>query len=522
MGLSCHEADPLFLPHSHSLLFCLRLAYHRSPMTTSSFSAHIVTGLDRSHLPESPLYGTSDTDPARRQGLGWELSPAPFALSAGQADDLRRLGPVLHRLMETVDALYRQSARGSHPLAPEWVAALYDQGKPDSLRQFARMKRLRSHGPLVLRPDLLLQEQGWTLCEIDAVPGGLGFTSALNRFYRKNGFSVLEPSNGLPGLFLNILKACAPQVEDPVIAIVLSDEAADYRAEMQWLVDSLRQGDDLTAPYANIALVHPRELDLIRDRLVFTDPGDGREKPVDVIYRFFELFDLPNIPKIELIQYAVKKGLVHCTPPFKPHLEEKLSLALLHHPALAAWWEQSLGPADFDWLKQLTPPGWVLDPAPIPPQGLIPNLTPGGKPVRDFHALGALSQKERELVIKPSGFSPLGWGSRGVTIGHDHSAEAWRERLEAALSAFEHTPYILQQYRAASVFPVKRLDLDTGVVSGFQARIRLCPYYLVQDGRATLAAALATACPADKKLIHGMRDAVMMPVAFETQPPAFH
>jgi hypothetical protein len=258
---------------------------------------------------------------------------------------------------------------------------------------------------------------------------------------------------------------------------------------------------------------------VVRDRLVFIDPFAGREKPVDVIYSFFELFDLPNIPKIELIQYAVKKGLVYCTPPFKPHLEEKLSLALLHHPALAPWWKQSLGPADFTWLKQLTPPGWVLDPTPIPPQGVIPNLAPGGQPIRDFHALSALSQKERELVIKPSGFSPLGWGSRGVTIGHDHSAGAWGERLDAALSAFGQTPHILQEYRAAAVLPAKRIDLETGAVSEFQARVRLCPYYLVQDGEVTLSTALATACPADKKLIHGMRDAVMAPVTLETPFP---
>ena len=48
-------------------------------------------------------------------------------------------------------------------------------------------------------------------------------------------------------------------------------------------------------------------------------------------------------------------------------------------------------------------------------------------------------------------------------------------------------------------------------------RVRLCPYYFVQgDGdaaRAKLCGVLATICPADKKIIHGMRDAVLAPVA---------
>jgi hypothetical protein len=45
--------------------------------------------------------------------------------------------------------------------------------------------------------------------------------------------------------------------------------------------------------------------------------------------------------------------------------------------------------------------------------------------------------------------------------------------------------------------------------------VRLCPYYfVVGDGdaaRARLGGVLATVCPADKKIIHGMQDAVLAP-----------
>jgi hypothetical protein len=47
--------------------------------------------------------------------------------------------------------------------------------------------------------------------------------------------------------------------------------------------------------------------------------------------------------------------------------------------------------------------------------------------------------------------------------------------------------------------------------------VRLCPYYFVSGdwGRpqAKLGGVLATICPADKKIIHGMRDAIMAPCA---------
>ncbi|HEY9687187.1 MAG TPA: hypothetical protein V6C52_09450 [Coleofasciculaceae cyanobacterium] len=480
---------------------------------TSVFSSPSAQSLDLTCLPKTPLYGGAEAT-----GIGWQLSPTQFALTQAQVEQLHRLGELLNRFVQAVDNLYRQSRNPNLPV-PGWVADLYDQGKPEDLLKFSQMKRMKSQLPLVLRPDLLLREDGWTLCEIDAVPGGIGFTSALNRFYRSNGLPVIEAEGGMPGAFLAMLKALVPEKDDPVIAIVLSDEAADYRAEMAWLVETLRQGTDLAAPYENIALIHPKDVDLVRDRLVFTDPVSGKEKAIDLIYRFFELFDLPNIPKMELIQYAVKKGFVKCTPPFKPQVEEKLSLALLHHPVLAGFWRQELGEEGFEQLKQWVPQGWILDPTPLPPQAIIPDLTLSARPVQDFRALKQASQKERELVVKPSGFSELGWGSRGVTIGHDYSAEDWAARLETALNSFGKTPYILQQFVPSGIQTVERLELSTSAngevtasaATPFKARTRLCPYYFVKDGKAELAGVLATSTPADKKLIHGMKDAVLAP-----------
>ena len=44
-------------------------------------------------------------------------------------------------------------------------------------------------------------------------------------------------------------------------------------------------------------------------------------------------------------------------------------------------------------------------------------------------------------------------------------------------------------------------------------RARLSPYYFVSGEKTELAGILATICPADKKVIHGMKDAVMVPCA---------
>ena len=44
-----------------------------------------------------------------------------------------------------------------------------------------------------------------------------------------------------------------------------------------------------------------------------------------------------------------------------------------------------------------------------------------------------------------------------------------------------------------------------------RGRARLCPYYFVSDNQVELVGILTTICPLDKKLIHGMVDAVMVP-----------
>ena len=50
-----------------------------------------------------------------------------------------------------------------------------------------------------------------------------------------------------------------------------------------------------------------------------------------------------------------------------------------------------------------------------------------------------------------------------------------------------------------------------------KGRARLCPYYFVageaSEARAELGGVLATICPADKKIIHGLKDAILAPCA---------
>jgi hypothetical protein len=212
----------------------------------------------------------------------------------------------------------------------------------------------------------------------------------------------------------------------------------------------------------------------------------------------------------------VKKGWSAVTPPYKPTLEEKSAFALLHHPALRPFWEKTLGTENLLHLSTIMPKTWLLDPSPIPPTAMIPDLQIGGRAVANWSDLETATQKERQFVIKPSGFSELAWGSRGVSIGHDMPQAEWVQALRSALASFPTTPYILQEFHKGRLFEMDFLDAGQQTIVRMSGRARLSPYYFVSEGKVELAGVLATICPADKKILHGMKDAIMVPCAVRT------
>lgn len=447
-------------------------------------------------LVASGVYSTKSDAAANT----WRISPEPFFLPAKDVLFFESLGGHLLKFYTALNRLYLDSAKGK---LPAWIAEYLDAGKPSELIDFARMNRFKGRLPGIIRPDVMVLDDGFAVTELDSVPGGFGVTAQLMSLYGQEDI-VGAKAGGIPELFYRMLESAAG-VEGCTAAIVVSDEAADYLNEMQYLGRVLREAG------RPVHVVHPRDV-LFKEEGLFVQDGD-QEVALDVLYRFFELFDLKNIPKAELVAYAVKKGRVKATPPYKPHLEEKLSFALFHHPALATWWEKALGDETFKLLNHLIPSTWVLDSRPLPPHGVIPGLSVRGDKVNDWNVLSDLTQKERELVIKPSGFSPNAWGSRGVVVGHDVPAEQWQEALRSALNAFPAQPHILQAFHKGRRFRQSFWNHAAQAIETMECRVRLTPYYFVTGETAPLGGVLATLCPQDKKKIHGMVDAVMVPCA---------
>lgn len=439
--------------------------------------------------------GVYDPDPAGERHF--RVGAAPYPLDGDTLAFLEALGDHLLAFYRALNNLYRRSARGT---APAFAARWLDAGKPDDVLRLARAGRFRHDLPRVIRPDVLPTDDGFVITELDSVPGGMGVTDALNARYAALGHRVAGGADGMADGMAAALREAAP-VPEPVVAIVVSDESEPYRAEMRHL--ALR----LQARGLSAHVLHPSEVGFDEDGLWLTRAGERCR--IDLLYRFFELFDLPNVPRADPMLYAARKGSVALTPPPKPQLEEKLALALLHHPVLAPYWRAELGAERHDLLRRLVPPTWVLDPAPVPPHAVIPGLTVDGAPVQGWERLKALGQKARRFVVKPSGFSELAWGGRGVVIGHDLPEAAWAGAVDAALDAFPRLPHVLQPFEKARAADTAYLAGDR--IARMGARARLCPYYFVHGDRARLGGVMATLCPKDKKRIHGMRDAVIVP-----------
>jgi hypothetical protein len=415
-------------------------------------------------------------------GQEWRISPTPFPLGENLAKDIESLGRVLLQFYRATNLLYRKSVEGKQP---EWISRWLDLGKPRELIELQRSAAFKNEIPRVIRPDILLTENGFSITELDSVPGGIGLTAWLGKTYSDS--KVQNPKSKIIGGEDGMIRGFESIFGDAKnVRIIVSEEAATYKPEMVWLSQQI--GARFT--------VHDSR---------FNDFADG-----SAIYRFFELFDLPNVPSAKIIFELAAEKKIRLTPPPKPMFEEKMLFALLWNRNLQNFWRQELGEGFLARLKKIIPYTWLVDPTPLPPQAAIPELN-----LTDWQQLKTLSQKERELILKVSGFSENAWGARGVFLGSDLSQADWSAAVDAALNNFETSPSVLQRFEKPKMVEASWFDFAKNEIVPMKGRARLCPYYFVSgendSARPQLGGVLATIVPADKKIVHGMTDAILAP-----------
>ncbi len=437
-----------------------------------------------------------DTDSARVEALrqampaegmfaekAWRWSPRPFPLAPATVKRLEKLGNRLWRFQRAANGIYHRSRKGT---LPRWIAETLDRGKPAELLEVAHDAGLREALPRVIRPDLILTENGFALTELDSVPGGIGLTAWLGEAYAgldpATADSIVGGADGMLAGFRSLLP------EERGVDIVVSRESADYRPEMEWLAGRLGEDWDVVS-------------------------AEGYRPGSRAVYRFFELFDLPNLPGALDLARAHARGALEMTAPFKPWLEEKAWSALFWLRPLRQVWRRELRDSHWRRLREIIPYSWLVNPEPIPDHAVIPRLE-----IQDFAELKRFSQSERDLVLKISGFSELAWGSRSVNIGSDQSQEEWASAVDGALATWDRSPWVLQEFHKGRLVRHPFWNDARGELETMEGRVRLCPYYFVDAAhpkRIRLGGVLATICPADKKILHGMSEAILVPCAVD-------
>jgi hypothetical protein len=463
----------------------------------------------------------------------WQLSPDAWPVTPEQATQLEAIGAACLEFHQALETLYLRSVAGKNllrnkPLLAPWVAEYLDRGKPAQLIEHARDPKNRGVFPTVLRPDLLITDEGFVMTELDSVPGGIGLTAYLNRLYNGGAINPASPApraggaavTGILGAdesmvtnFYASLAALRPGVRNPLIALVVSDEAATYRPEMEWLAHQLQvQGK-------RVFCMKPEDLFPLGSGLFFD--VEGNPEKIDIIYRFFELFDLANVRTANFVFEAWSAGEVAIAPPMRPFQEEKMTFALFHHHLLQDFWAEAISGRSLKLLRSLIPPSWIIDPAPLPPGAVLDGPKVGGRSLSQWQDLANASQKERDLIIKISGYHETAWGARSVVLGSDCSREEWQHGVEQAIALAPTNLHVLQVYKKPRRLEHRLYEKPLAAGETVSAepvaavmkagRLRLCPYYFVVEGKARLSGALATFCPPDKKIIHGMQDAALLP-----------
>jgi hypothetical protein len=470
------------------------------PNMTAQAQAHYLT----EHMPAG-LFGGVGVDEDR---VAWRLSPEPFWLSPATLAAIEGLGPDLLRFYRTLASLYQRSARGT---APAFIAEDLDRGKPGSVIKLGRQNRLKSDIPRVLRPDLILTDDGFTAAELDSVPGGMGFVGAMARAYCELGYDTVGGTFGMPDSLAAMLSALAG-TERPVTAFVVSDESKAYRPEIGWMAETIAERGTGTAFACT-----PQDIVFTEDAL-FARLPDGREEKLDVLYRNFELFDLLNVPKQELMLYAARHNRVK----HDAAAEGAVRGEIVVRAAAPSAARERCGGANSPTMcstrlaRASFLQTWILDPRPVPPQAFMHGPHRRRRACRArLDATGSARQGRARLRRQAVGVlrTRLGFARRARlrTTSRAKTSGRRSSRTASRSSSTRRTSSSASTRGSASRFPITSARRTS--IAVLDGRVRLCPYYFVIGDDVRLGGILATIAPADKRLIHGMSDAILAPCA---------
>lgn len=400
-------------------------------------------------MKHGPLFGDF-------QEVPWIVSASWFKLTQVQLNQLQDLGPVLGTFLRACDALYYEDAN---------VRRVVEQGKPQNIIE--RQKALReAGGPILIRPDIVITQEGLKIAEIETIVGGLGMYSQIKDSYQ----TVIPPQDGstpYPGSITQSFIDTASALPGEGRIILTPSFNSRYFSDLSvFSALCAERGYEAVPVPAN--RVH--------------EVGKDQAKGIWRLFEIYEVDQLVAIPEVPIY------------PPLKQFTEEKAWLAFLHASEYEDYWVQALGIEGFRLLRQSVSPTWIMR------SGMLP---------KNVDELKKLSKGQRRFVTKQSGYSEDSWGARSFTYWPDKSTNQWQHFLGQALNQ-PGTPYVMQEYQDSLQYSVPAL-VNGKVEQMNGLRAKLSPFYFFNNGKTELAD-IGVILRRSKK-VHGATDSIRLPVS---------
>lgn len=374
-----------------------------------------------------------------KDGIGFRVSPVPFKLTKSQKEEMLYIGKAICNYMDACIELYNSN---------QDVKEVLDRGKPK--------KYINNEVPnyLFLRPDLILTQSGFSICEIETSPFGLGLAEVLTRTYGNAGFD--------PIITQNSLKNYIQSKTEKEGTIAYSDNVKSFKGQLDFLAEEIFSGNENIWKSQNVS---------------HNSVNNGE------IYRAFYLSDAYKDKNIERFLQQPHNNIPSSTPQF----EEKALMAFIWDKRYMKFFESQLGKTEFELLRKSIPKTWILG-----EERYVDGGLPEGK--ENSMDICTLGKSKRQFVLKSSGFNVHSSWSEGVVFLHKMGGAVAREKMQLAMNDFNHL-YIMQEFRHGKIVPMTYIDESGQQEVTMNARIRVTPYFSYQpDNRGELIAAKVTGC----------------------------
>lgn len=373
----------------------------------------------------------------------FRVSPSPLCITHDQYDELIKIGNVICNYVKLVIKLYQSNKE---------LQRILNKGKPDIFLKFQNPQYL------FLRPDLILTENGFKICEFETSIFGLALSDILNKAYIENDFqTVVEKS-----LLQEYISSQIAEVGN----IAYSKRVKAFQGQLEYLANEI---------FTNKSQKWNAQMIDGSNNFFSSD-----------IYRAFYSSDCFSDNNME----EFLKNNVNCIPTLTPQFEEKALLALIWDVRFCHFFKNELGNDDYDFLRTIIPPTCIVG-----EEEYFEKYLPA------LDTISNLPKSQRKFVLKKSGDSS--WGE-GITFLHKISHEKVQKAIDNARVSNEL--YILQYFSEGKKTEMKYFSSDS--IQTMTAKIRITPYYAF-SGEATgkLISVKATGCE-NTDYIHGATNSI--------------